>query len=424
MNTDHADVTARFSAPAERDLPPGRHQLHREILMNHVLSQSSGHETAHREAAHRETTHRETTPRPGRTWRRHGRLLAAVAAGTALAGGVVGYVITAGSAPTAPTAPAAAQSPTASHAGAGSATGSATRQATLAAKILGTAAAHVARAAVAEPSRGQWIYYKTVDYSAASDGWPGVASTDEEWITFDGSGSAYYQGGQLRTHTSTAATPGADVNPWAAWNMTATPKTAYDVLAALPVNPQALLTVIAAKSAGQSADDLVGNPIAGQPPTTQAQREFDLLTEILWDAAPGVGGPPAVEAASYRALATLPGITVQPGVTDTAGRPAIGISDDGGLDQLLIEPVSYQVIGIRNLASGVAAPTIAQMLASGHIPADLRAHLATMTKAQRAQYIAQAESAQKHPVATPRRGAVMQEIVYVKNTEVPGPGDR
>jgi len=64
------------------------------------------------------------------------------------------------------------------------------------------------------------------------------------------------------------------------------------------------------------------------------------------------------------------------------------------------------------------------MLASGHLPADLRAHLATMTKAHRAQYIAQAESAQKHPAATPGRGTVMQEIVYPENSEVPGPGDR
>jgi hypothetical protein len=419
MNAEHADLGARFAAPVERDLPPGRHELHREILMNHMLSQPSGQKAAPREAT-RPDGRRAARP----SWRRRGRLLAAAAAGTALAGGVAAYVITAGSAPAAPKAPAAAERPTGSHAGPGSATGSATQQATLAAKILGTAAAHVARAAVAEPSPGQWIYYKTVDYGAASDGMPGVPSTDEEWITFDGSGSAYYQGGQLLTHTSTEATPGADVNPWAAWNLTATPKTAYDVLAALPVNPQALLTVIATKSAGQSADDLAGNPIAGQPPSTQAQREFDLLTELLWNAAPGVGGPPGVEAAAYRALATLPGITVQPGVTDTAGGHAIGISDDGGLDQLLIDPASYQVIGIRNLASGVATPTIAQMLASGHVPAGLRAHLATMTKAQRAQYIAQAERAQKHPVATPRRGTVMQEIVYAENTEVPGPGDR
>jgi hypothetical protein len=413
MNADHAGLAARFSAPAERDLPPGRHQLHREILMNHVLSRPADQEAAYREAA----------PRRGRrTWRRHGRLLAAVAAGTALAGGVAGYVLTVGSPPAAPKAPAAAESPTARHAGPGSATGSATRQATLAAKILGTAAAHLAKAAVTEPSPGQWIYYKTVDYSALSGGQPGAVSTDEEWITFDGGGSAYFQDGRLLTHTSTATTPGADVNPWVAWNMTATPKTADDVLAALPANPQALLTTIAAKSADQSADDLGALPVAGGPPTTKAQREFDFLGMILWNATIGVGGPPAAEAAAYRALATLPGISVRPGIADTAGGQAIGVSDDGGLDQLLIDPASYQVIGIRNLASGVAAPTIAQMLASGRIPADLRAHLATMTKAQRAQYIAQEEST--HPAATPRRGTVMQEIVYAQNTEVAAPGDR
>jgi hypothetical protein len=209
-----------------------------------------------------------------------------------------------------------------------------------------------------------------------------------------------------------------------AWAMTATPKTAYDVLAALPVNRRALLAVIAAKSAGQSVDDLGALAVSGGAPTTEAQREFDFLGMILWNATIGVGGPPAAEAAAYRALATLPGISVQPAITATAGGQAIGISDDGGLDQLLLDPASYQVIGIRNLASGITAPTVAQMLASGHLPADLRAHLATMTKAQRAQYIALAESAAKHPAATPRRGTVMQEIVYTENTEVRGPGDR
>ena len=75
-------------------------------------------------------------------------------------------------------------------------------------------------------------------------------------------------------------------------------------------------------------------------------------------------------------------------------------------------------------ATGIAQPTIAQMLASGHLPASLRAHLATMTKAQRAQYIAVAEQAQKDPIATPRRGTLMQEIVYARSTEVSAPGDR
>ena len=411
MNSEHVDLAARFAVPGERALPPGRHHLHREILMNHMLSQPPTRAAA----------------RPGRrrTWRGHGRLLAAVAAGTALAGGVASYVITASSAPAAPKPPTAAASPTASHSPTGSAAGSAAQQATLAAKILGDAAAHVARAAVAEPSPGQWIYYKTVDdYVASSDGQAGGVSTDEEWTTFDGSGSAYYQDGRLLTHTSTTNLPSPSLSPWAAWDADLTPKTAYDVIAALPTDPQALLMVIASHAAGMNASDAEGNPVAAEPPATEAQREFDLLSQILWNAAIGVGGPPAAEAAAYRALATLPGISVQQGITDTAGGPATGISDDGGLDHLLMNPVSSQVVGIRYLASGVAQPTIAQMLASGHLPASLRAHLATMTKAQRAQYIAVAEQAQKDPIATPRRGTLMQEIVYAKNTEVSAPGDR
>ena len=45
---------------------------------------------------------------------------------------------------------------------------------------------------------------------------------------------------------------------------------------------------------------------------------------------------------------------MQQGITDTAGGQATGISDDGGLDQLLIDPTSFRVIGIRYLASGIA----------------------------------------------------------------------
>ncbi len=72
---------------------------------------------------------------------------------------VASYVITASSVPS-PPPPRARPPATPPHRpAAGPATAG-----DLAAKILGDAAAHVARAAVAEPSRGQWIYYKTVDY--------------------------------------------------------------------------------------------------------------------------------------------------------------------------------------------------------------------------------------------------------------------
>jgi len=48
MNAEHADLEARFAAPAERDLPPGRHKLHREILMNHMLTESGQAPAKHR----------------------------------------------------------------------------------------------------------------------------------------------------------------------------------------------------------------------------------------------------------------------------------------------------------------------------------------------------------------------------------------
>jgi SAM-dependent methyltransferase len=69
-----------------------------------------------------------------------------------------------------------------------------------------------------------------------------------------------------------------------------------------------------------------------------------------------------------KAMAALPGITVQQGIKDTAGGQAIGVSDDGGYDQLLIDPVSCQMIGIRQLSTGIGPMSIAQVLASGHFP--------------------------------------------------------
>jgi hypothetical protein len=377
MNSEHAGLEARFAAPAERDLPPGRHDLHRETLMNHMLTQPSASKT----------TASKTTQRDrSRSWRPPARVLAAAAAVAVLAAGAAGYAFTVAKTP-------ASGPPAADHRAASRVeSGQAARQTVLAAKVLRAVAAHVARERVtSEPSPGEWIYYKTVSY-----GYPGLAepagvTTDQEWVTFDGSQTAYYQNGQIVTHTSPITPPGPGAKPWQAWNTDATRKTAYDVLATLPTAPQSLLTVIASQAADQNAQNIaVGNPIAGVLPKTEAQREFDYLTLILWNAAP-VGGPPAAEAAAYRALATLPGITVQQGITDTAGGQAIGVSDDGGYDQLLINPVSYQVIGIRQLSTGI-----------GPRPA----------------------ATKRHEPAYPARGTLINEIVYTQTAEVRTPGDR
>lgn len=48
MNAEDADLKARFAAPPDRDLPPGRHELHREILMNHMLAETGQTPAGHR----------------------------------------------------------------------------------------------------------------------------------------------------------------------------------------------------------------------------------------------------------------------------------------------------------------------------------------------------------------------------------------
>jgi hypothetical protein len=402
MNAEHADLAARFAAPAERDLPPGRHDLHREILMNHMLTQSPAG---------------QATRRGGSQSRRPPARVLAAAAAVAVAAGAAGYAIAAAQTPAA--RPAAANRPATSRVR----PGQAAQQAVLAAKVLRAAAVHVARDGVtSEPGPGQWIYYKTVSYGYPGLVAPSGVTTDEEWVTFDGSQTGYYQNGQIVTHTSPIPSLGPAVKPWQAWNVEATRKTAYDVLAALPTGPRALLNVIASQAAGQNPENIAsGNPVAGVVPKTEAQREFDYLSLILWNAAP-VGGPPAAEAAAYQAMATLPGITVQQGITDTAGGQAIGVSDDGGYDQLLIDPVSYQVIGIRQLSTGTGPRTIVQAIASGHISPMVRKLLAGLSTAERDQLIAEAKQ-QRRP-AYPAKGTLIGEIVYTQTAEVPAPGDR
>ncbi len=292
--------------------------------------------------------HRHRVPaavRPLLRW----RPMVALAAATAIAGGVAYALAASAGGPAQTTVAGRAMRP-------GSRAGQAEQRATLAAKILHAAAAQVAReAATAEPSPGQWIYYAEVDEGGAN---PVPTPEDPEWVTFDGGQTAYYEGsgGPLVVHTSRTSFPPPGTGPWAALNTYGiSPKIAWDVLASLPADPRALLAVIADQVATPAGKQFAAASITrflGGAQTTEAQLEFDYLTRILWNA--HLGGPPAAQAAVYRAMATLPGITVQQGIADAAGVPAIGISDDGGYNQLLLSPVTYQVIGWRVISDGHA----------------------------------------------------------------------
>jgi hypothetical protein len=320
-----ADFRASMPRPSEARLAAGRARL--------IAALTGPGQPDHR--------HRAAAARRSLRW----RPMVALAAATAIGVGVA-YALTASAGgPARTTVSGRAVRP-----------GLKARPATLAAKMLHAAAAQVAReAATAEPAPGQWIYYAEVN-QAGADSAP--TPQDPEWVTFDGGQTAYYDGpgGPLIVHTNRTSFPPPGTGPWVALNTYGiSPKIAWDVLASLPADPHALLTVIArqvATPAGeQFAAESITHIMSGRQ-TTAAQLEFDYLTRILWNA--HLGGPPAAEAAVYRAMAILPGITVQQDIRNAAGAPALGISDDGGYNQILLSPVTYQVIGWRVTSNGRA----------------------------------------------------------------------
>lgn len=85
---------------------------------------------------------------------------------------------------------------------------------------------------------------------------------------------------------------------------------------------------------------------------------------------------PAQQAALYEFLAQTPGITVQTGVTDAAGRPGIGVgwSFDGGKNIVVFDPQTYTylgttTIGIGGQVRGEALLTTAIVDSVGQLPA-------------------------------------------------------
>ena len=267
-------------------------------------------------------------------------------------------------------------------------------KAELASKVLRRAAAattHNAAAThngAAEPSSGQWFYSKTVDYEFGSTP---TTSVDEEWSTFDGKYTAYNAGGQLVVHHNPGDVIGRGATALDRFDSTATARTAYQALASLPSDPAALISVISAHVATLNPNQVL-SPVEQYAPTSSSQVTFSYLVELMWNATDGE--PPAAQASVYLAMARLPGVTVQQGITDAAGQPAIAVSDNGGIDQLLLNPRSYAVVGIREVSTGVSPARVAS----------------------------KAKSAKSPP--WPPRGAVLASLAISELKPVSGPGRR
>lgn len=214
---------------------------------------------------------------------------------------------------------------------------------TLAAQVLRAAALTVASQPSTRPAPGQWIYSKSVDFVVGQP-----VQVGEEWMQFDGHQDAYLWHGQLIVHSHPTAPPGAG-NALDRYLEQMTPMSAYNALSSLPSSPRALLSAVDATVATHAGS--VASP--GSSPTpgrSRAHLEFEFLTQLLWNASQAA--PAKAEANVFRAIATIPGVSAQRGITDAVGRPAIGMSYAGDTEQLLLDPRTYQVTGLRTISNG------------------------------------------------------------------------
>jgi hypothetical protein len=208
----------------------------------------------------------------------------------------------------------------------------ATGRVSLAAQVLTVAARTVAAEPATRPGNRQWIYSRFVQTQTGT-----ATQSDENWIRFDGREQAYYLNGQLIVVPESSGSGG--------------PLSSYRELAALPAAPSAIIAV-ASQAVGttqrQWENWSSGSVVSELAPRTAGEAEFDYLAQLLWNAY--AAAPPAALAHVYQAMADIPGVTVTGGLTNAVGRAGIGVSANGGVSWLLLDPQTYQVIGLGEQA--------------------------------------------------------------------------
>jgi hypothetical protein len=208
----------------------------------------------------------------------------------------------------------------------------ATGRVSLAAQVLTVAARTVAAEPSTRPGDRQWIYSRFVQTQTGT-----ATQSDENWIRFDGREQAYYLNRQLIVHYESSGSGG--------------PLSSYRELAALPAAPSAILAAarqVVGPTQRQWENWSSGSAVAELAPRTAGEAEFDYLAQLLWDAY--AAAPPAALAHVYQAMADIPGVTVTRDLTSAVGRAGIGVSANGGVSWLLLDPQTYQVIGLGEKA--------------------------------------------------------------------------
>ena len=192
------------------------------------------------------------------------------------------------------------------------------------------AADHAGSRAFTPPRPGQWTYLET-RYTSPGKPARGTTQTpksplntrvDRAWTRIDGTRTAFYDHGKLVTSPTGGAMPPVD----------------YASVVKIPLDPDALIAW-----AQQGAP----------PARTAGERDgeaFRMLASLLNNNLV----PPRQEAAVYRAMAKIPGVTLDKKTVDVAGRPALAVSTviEGYVRQeVLLDRASYAYLGERSVVT-------------------------------------------------------------------------
>ncbi len=202
-----------------------------------------------------------------------------------------------------------------------------------AAELLERAASVVSTRHTPGPRPGQWIYFK--DRFTTGQGPGGVVTsgpyhsvTNEYWRPVDGTAVVRVRDGKI------VSFPPGGPSTW--------PPRDTATIRSLPTDPDALLAWIYRKL--NNWPGLTGGTAEGRYQFAYSAINVLLRDNVL---------TPSLQAAMYRALARIPGVTLVKGIVDAAGRRAVALGriEAGWLqEQVLLDGRTYQYLGERAVA--------------------------------------------------------------------------
>ncbi|MBB5779083.1 CU044_5270 family protein [Nonomuraea jabiensis] len=201
------------------------------------------------------------------------------------------------------------------------------------------------------PLPTQWRYTKTLDKQPNSD----TIETSEHWMRYDGMQAAGF-GEDGRLHV------GSEGNPLDPGDDELSPQQYDAKLRALPTDPRKLLAEVTGDRHWIKGAREEGVPKTVVPDDVRAYNVIMLYLREYGSM------PPRLEAAMFRALALIPGVQIEQGVSDAAGRSGLGVWREQPGDARpyrkyeILDPATYRYLGSRKvwlqdeMQPGVAEP--------------------------------------------------------------------